>query len=50
LTRVLGRRGIASTLVIGVGVEPAFGAHAWVESGGLPLLEPLDDANRLVEL
>ena len=50
LTTILSRRGIDSTLVIGVGVEPAFAAHAWVESDGVPLLEPLDDANRLVEL
>ncbi len=37
------RRGIASTLVIGVDVDPAFSAHAWVESGGRALLPPLDD-------
>jgi transglutaminase superfamily protein len=50
LVRLLGRRGIASTLVIGVGVEPEFTAHAWVESGGRALLPPLDDTSRLVEL
>jgi hypothetical protein len=49
LTRMLGRRGIASTLVIGVAVDPAFSAHAWVESGGRPLLPSLD-TSRLVEL
>ena len=50
LTSVLSRRGIATTLVIGVAVEPSFAAHAWVESDGVPLLEPLDDENRLLEL
>jgi hypothetical protein len=50
LTSMLARRGIDSRLVIGVGVEPSFSAHAWVECGGSPLLRPLDDANRLVEL
>ncbi len=49
LTSVLARRGIDSVLVIGVSVEPKFTAHAWVESGGKPLLPPLD-AQRLVEL
>jgi hypothetical protein len=38
LTRLLARRGIDSSLVIGVSVEPRFAAHAWVESCGLPLL------------
>jgi Transglutaminase-like superfamily len=49
LVSILGRRGIASTLVIGVGVDPEFSAHAWVESGGRPLLPSLDTP-RLVEL
>jgi Transglutaminase-like superfamily len=38
LTRLLARRGIDSSLVIGVSVEPRFAAHAWVESGDVPLL------------
>jgi hypothetical protein len=50
LTRMLSRRGIDSVLVIGVDVRPGFSAHAWVESGGVPLLEPLPDDQRLVEV
>lgn len=50
LTGVLSRRGVATTLVIGVAVEPRFTAHAWVESGGVPLLEPLAAGSRLVEI
>jgi Transglutaminase-like superfamily len=50
LTSMLARRGIDSVLVIGVQVAPGFSAHAWVESGGMALLEPLDDGSRLVEL
>jgi hypothetical protein len=50
LTRLLASRGIESVLVIGVRVDPAFSAHAWVESGGRALLEPLDRASRLVEI
>lgn len=38
LTHLLTRRGIRSALVIGVTVEPEFAAHAWVESGEIPLL------------
>jgi hypothetical protein len=52
LTRLLAVRGIATTLVIGVS-EPGeeFGAHAWVERDGVPLL-PVGGAadRRLVEL
>ena len=50
LLGMLSKRGIASTLVIGVSVDPAFSAHAWVETGGRALLAPLDDAGRLVEI
>ena len=50
LLSMLSRRGIASTLVIGVTVDPSFSAHAWIETGGRALLAPLDDASRLVEL
>jgi hypothetical protein len=38
LTRLLARRGIPSSLVIGVASGHEFGAHAWVESGGISLL------------
>ena len=40
LTSLLARRGIESSLVIAVQPEPTFKAHAWVESDGVPLLEP----------
>jgi hypothetical protein len=51
LTSLLARRGIASSLVIGVKAEPTFEAHAWVECGGIALLPPGDSAyGRLVEL
>lgn len=50
LLGLLARRGIASTLVIGVDVEPRFSAHAWVESGGRALLPALREDSRLAEL
>jgi hypothetical protein len=51
LTRVLARRGIDTTLVIGVRTEPEFGAHAWIEHQGVPLLPALDVLDRrLVEV
>lgn len=40
LTRLLARRGIPSAIVIGVASEPAFAAHAWVETADVPLLSP----------
>jgi Transglutaminase-like superfamily len=40
LTRLLARRGIPSVVVIGVASEPTFAAHAWVETGDVPLLTP----------
>ena len=50
LTSLLVRRGIQSSLVIGVRAEPSFEAHAWVECGGTPLLPPGDERyGRLVE-
>lgn len=51
LTSLLCRRGIDSSLVIGVTAEPEFGAHAWVETGGRALL-PRDETTfeRLVRL
>lgn len=51
LSRLLARRGIPATFVIGVKLEPEFEAHAWVESGGTPLLPPGEMAGgRLLEL
>jgi transglutaminase superfamily protein len=48
---LLARRGIPATFVIGVKLEPDFEAHAWVESGGIPLLPPGEMAGgRLLEL
>lgn len=40
LTKLLARRGIASSLVIAVAPGPQLEAHAWVESGQTPLLRP----------
>lgn len=50
LTRLLGRRGVPSSLVIGVMAEPQFAAHAWVEHGGAPVLPPGTGYERLVEV
>lgn len=41
LTRMLARRGIESSLVIGVAAGESFAAHAWVEADGVALLPPL---------
>jgi hypothetical protein len=49
LTEMLSRRGIESSLVIGVRTDDGFEAHAWVEHGGAPLL-PDAEFGRLVEL
>jgi hypothetical protein len=35
---LLARRGVETTLIIGVDVDPAFAAHAWVEREGVALL------------
>jgi hypothetical protein len=41
LLRLLARRGVDSSLVIGVHHEDdSFAAHAWVEYRGIPLLDP----------
>lgn len=40
LTSLLSRRGIESSFVIAVQSEPTFKAHSWVESDGVPLIEP----------
>lgn len=51
LTRLLARRGIAATLVIGARPTPSFLAHAWVECEGEPVLSPGDGSfSRLAEL
>lgn len=51
LTRLLARRGIPATLVIGARAAPDFLAHAWVECDGQPVLSPGDGSfSRLVEL
>lgn len=51
LTRLLARRGIPCTLIISVRPGPEFGAHAWVEHEGRPLLPPGEVPDtRLVEL
>ena len=51
LTRLLARRGIASTLVIGTRTKPVFLAHAWVEHARSPVLDPGEGVfARLVEL
>jgi hypothetical protein len=51
LSRMLARRGIAASLVVAVRHEPEFGAHAWVEHEGRPLLRPgVVGYKRLVEL
>jgi hypothetical protein len=51
VTRLLARRGIASTLVLAARVEGGFEAHAWVEVDGRAVLEPgYPPFQRLVEL
>jgi len=51
LTRLLASRGIEAKLVIGARTTPGFLAHAWVEHGGTPVLDPGDGSyGRLVEL
>jgi hypothetical protein len=42
LTELLARRGVHSSLVIGVAPGPEFKAHAWVEAAGSPLLPSLE--------
>ncbi len=51
LTTLLAQRGIESSLVIAVTPEPEFHAHAWVEIGGEPLLDPAGPPySRMVEM
>lgn len=49
LVRILARRAIPTTLVIGVRKESKFEAHAWVEHDGKAIL-PSGDYTRLTEL
>jgi hypothetical protein len=51
LMRMLARRQVDTKLIIGVRAAPSFGAHAWIEHRGKPLLEPIEpDGQRMVEL
>ena len=51
LVSMLARRGVNGSLVIGVRPGVEFGAHAWVELDGHPLLPPFEhDFARLTEL
>jgi hypothetical protein len=51
LVGLLARRGAHGELVIGVRTGEEFGAHAWVEYDGEPLLEPGESGSgRLLEL
>ena len=51
LTAMLARRGIQSSIVIGVRPAPGFRSHAWVEHAGRPLLAAgRREYRRLVEL
>ncbi|MGH7481739.1 MAG: lasso peptide biosynthesis B2 protein, partial [Longimicrobiales bacterium] len=49
LVRLLTRRSIPSTLVIGVRKNSGFEAHAWVEHDGEPILPP-GEYTRLMEM
>ena len=49
LVRILSRRSIPCTLVIGVRKESDFQAHAWVEHDGVPIL-PAGAYTRLMEM
>lgn len=49
LTRMLSRRSLASSVVIGVQTGEEFSAHAWVEYRGVPVLPPRNH-HRLHEL
>jgi len=42
LSTMLARRGVESSIVVGVKSGTAFGAHAWVELEGRPILPPED--------
>ena len=46
LTNLLARRGLESSLVLGVRPGESFAAHAWVELDSVPLLDPGEFASR----
>jgi hypothetical protein len=50
LTRMLARRGIDATFVLGVRAKPTFLAHAWLERDGVPLLPTSPEFERIAEL
>ena len=50
LTRMLARRGISVTFVLGVRTKPCFAAHAWVERDGTALLSTTPEFVSLTEL
>lgn len=50
LMTVLSRRGVSSTVVIGVRTEDGFAAHAWIERDARALLWPGHGYERLLEL
>jgi transglutaminase superfamily protein len=49
LTRMLARRGIEATLVLGVRAKPEFAAHAWLERDGIAILPTWPEFERLAE-
>jgi len=46
LLRMLSCRGIGASVVLGVRTSPEFGAHAWVEHAGQPLLPPIESSGQ----
>ena len=48
LIRLLVRRGIGATLVIGVHPGPLFGAHAWVELSNEALMVPIEPGGQRI--
>lgn len=50
LTRILARRGVASTVVLAAKRHPGFAAHAWVEHAGVALLPSGSGFQRLTEM
>lgn len=50
LVRILARRGLETSMVLGVSANPGFTAHAWVEYEGVPLLPTNPRFERLTEM
>jgi hypothetical protein len=50
LTRMLARRGIECSFIVGVRAQPRFAAHAWVERSGVALLPTSPEFHRLAEI